>query len=132
MVVNRLLPQRQTEKAASSAPGAAPQDDSDFSLDLGMSIDRATHADKASSSPAAAAAEFSSVDCSEDIELSVMAAPATTPSFQTASPESFQDDDVQSRNSVSSTLEPRPQQYPSDASTAEVGHPPILRLILKT
>jgi hypothetical protein len=80
-----------------------------------------------SPSTAAAAAEFSTIGCSEDIELSVMADPVAVSSSSSKSALNTAaadlDDGVPSRNSVSSTLAPRLQQYPDDLSEADVRCP---------
>lgn len=125
MAINRFMPQ--PGKAAATSPGSVSVDENDLSLDLGHYVGRANQAAQASPSPstAAAAAEFSSIGCSEDIELSVMADLVAVPSSRSAlnSAATDLDDGVPSRNSVSSTLAPRLQQYPDDLSEADVRCP---------
>jgi hypothetical protein len=126
MAINRFMPQ--SGKAATTSPGSFSVDENDLSLDLGHYVGRANHAAQVSPSPStAAAAEFSTIGCSEDVELSVMAdpvvaVPSSSKSALNAAAADL-DDGVPSRNSVSSTLAPRLQQYPDDISEADVRCP---------
>ena len=132
MAINRFMPPQSPGKAASTSPGSVSADENDLSLDLGDYAGRATRAAQASPPSAAAAAEFSTVGCSDDIELSVMAPPVDVPSSKSASLNAAAadlDDGVPSRNSVSSSLAPRLQQYRDDSSQADVRCPPLLPVI---